>query len=170
MKKVIILASLLLLVSCGARKVDVTKIDIKKDSIAETKVTVAIIENKIKTDSTNIVTNMDSSEITITPIDSSKTIIVDGKSYKNVVLKIKKIKANSLYVNNKKESDTKRMDSVASTKIVKKEVIDGKTKFIDKKESIVGNIVVYSLLLLFIIIAIIIGRKAYKTYIAWLKL
>ena len=166
MKRVIILASLLLLVSCGARKVDVTKVDIKKDSVVETKVTVATIEAKLKTDSTNIVTNMDSSEITITPIDSSKTIMVDGKSYKNVVLKIKKIKANSLYVNNKKESDTKRMDSTASTKIVKKEVIDGKTKIIDKKESIVGNVITYSLLLLFIIIAIIIGRKAYKTYIA----
>ena len=166
MKKGIILASLLLLVSCGARKVDVAKIDIKKDSVVETKVTVATIEDKVKTDSTNIVTNIDSSEITITPIDSSKTIIVDGKSYKNVVLKIKKIKANSLYVNNKKESDIKRMDSVASTKIVKKEVIDGKTKIIDKKESIVGNVIVYSLLLLFIIIVIIIGRKAYKTYIA----
>jgi len=160
------LASLLLLVSCGARKVDVTRIDIKKDSVVETKVTVTTIETKLKTDSTNIVTNMDSSEITITPIDSSKTIMVDGKSYKNVVLKIKKIKANSLYVNNKKESDTKRMDSTASTKIVKKEVIDGKTKIIDKKESIVGNVITYSLLLLFIIIAIIIGRKAYKTYIA----
>ena len=133
MKKVIILASLLLLVSCGARKVDVAKIDIKKDSIAETKVTVATIENKIKTDSTNIVTNMDSSEITITPIDSSKTIMVDGKSYKNVVLKIKKIKANTLYINNKKESETKHKDSTATTKVEVKEQSTTKTKTIDKK-------------------------------------
>ena len=83
-----------------------------------------------------------------------------------MVLKIKKTKVNSLYVNNKKESDIKHTDSVASTKVVKKEVIDGKTKIIDKKESIVGNVITYSLLLLFIIIVIIIGRKAYKTYIA----
>lgn len=166
MKKVIILASLLLLVSCGARKVDVAKIDIKKDSIAETKVTVAIIENKIKTDSTNIVTNMDSSEITITPIDSSKTIIVDGKSYKNVVLKIKKIKANTLYINNKKESQTKHKDSVAVTKVEVKEQVNTKTKTIDKKESIVGNTIVYSLLLLFIVVIIVTARKAYKTYFA----
>lgn len=165
MKKIILIISMLLLVSCGARKTDIAKIDIKKDSIAETKVIVTTIENKIKTDSTNIVTNIDSSEITITPIDSSKTIVVDGKSYKNVVLKIKKIKANSLYINNKKESDIKRMDSVVITKVIKKEVIDGKTKVIDKKESIATNIIVYSLLLLLLVAVALFVRKAYKTYI-----
>jgi hypothetical protein len=133
MNKVIMAASLLLLVSCGARKVDVAKIDIKKDSIAETKVTVATIENKIKTDSTNIVTNMDSSEITITPIDSSKTIMVDGKSYKNVVLKIKKNKVNTLYTNNKTESNIKRVDSIAIVKVNKTENTSVKNKTIDKK-------------------------------------
>jgi len=146
--------------------VQVDKIDIKKDSVVETKVIVTTIENKINTDSTNINTTSDFSEIVITPIDSSKTIIVDGKSYKNVVLKIKKIKANSLYTNNKKQSDIKHMDSVASSKAVKKEVIDGRTKIIDKKESIGGNIVVYSLLLLFWIVVILFIRKTYKAYIA----
>ena len=133
MKKIIYLILILLLVSCSARKVDITKIDIKKDSIAETKITVTTIENKTKTDSTNIATTIDSSEITITPIDCSKTIIVDGKSYKNVVLKIKKSKTNSLYTNNKKESETKRNDSVATTKIQVKEQTTSKAKVIDKK-------------------------------------
>ena len=166
MKKSIVLASLLLLISCGARKVDITRIDIKKDSTAITNIAVVTEEVKLKTDSTNVNTKVDEDEITFTPVDSSKEIIIEGKHYKNVVLKIKKTKVNSLYVNNKKESDIKHTDSVASTKVVKKEVIDGKTKIIDKKESIVGNVITYSLLLLFIIIVIIIGRKAYKTYIA----
>jgi hypothetical protein len=166
MKKSIVLASLLLLISCGARKVDIARIDIKKDSTAITNIVVVTEEVKLKTDSTNVNTKVDEDEITFTPVDSSKEIIIEGKHYKNVVLKIKKTKVNSLYVNNKKESDIKHTDSVASTKVVKKEVIDGKTKIIDKKESIVGNVITYSLLLLFIIIVIIIGRKAYKTYIA----
>lgn len=166
MKKSIVLASLLLLISCGARKVDIARIDIKKDSTAITNIAVVTEEVKLKTDSTNVNTKVDEDEITFTPVDSSKEIIIEGKHYKNVVLKIKKTKVNSLYVNNKKESDIKHTDSVASTKVVKKEVIDGKTKIIDKKESIVGNVITYSLLLLFIIIVIIIGRKAYKTYIA----
>jgi hypothetical protein len=122
-----------LLTSCASRKVDINKTDIKKDSIVNTEVKVITIENKIKTDSTNITTNIDSSEITITPIDSSKVIVVDGKNYKNVVLKIKKTKANTLYINNKKESETKHKDSTATTKIEVKEQSTTKTKTIDKK-------------------------------------
>ena len=165
MKQIFILVSLVLF-SCGARKTNTTSIDIKKDSIVETKIKVVTIENKIKTDSTNITTKVDIDEITFIPVNSSKEIVVEGKRYKNVILKIKKSKANSLYVNNKKESDTKRMDSTAGIKAIKKEVTDGKTKVIDKKESIVGNVVVYSLLLLFWVAVIVFVRKMYKTYIA----
>ena len=131
MKHLYILVSLVLF-SCGARKVDIQKTTVKKDSIATTEVKVITIENKEKTDSTNIATTIDSSEITITPIDSCKEIIVDGKSYKNVVLKIKKNKANTLYVNNKKESETKRIDSVATVKVNKTEDVIVNNKKIEK--------------------------------------
>ena len=132
MKKLILLF-LIILTSCASRHVQVDKLDTKKDSIAETKVTVTTIENKIKTDSTNIVTTIDNSEITITPIDTCKEIIVEGKVYKNVVLKITKNKANTLYTNNKTESNNKRTDSVATTKVNKTENTSGKNKTIDKK-------------------------------------
>ncbi len=132
MKKLILLF-LIVLTSCASRQVQVDKIDIKKDSVAETKVTVTTVENKIKTDSTNIITTIDNSEITITPIDTCKEIIVEGKVYKNVVLKIKKNKANTLYTNNKTESNNKRTDSVATVKVNKTEKVSGKNKTIDKK-------------------------------------
>ena len=132
MKKLILLF-LIVLTSCATRKVSIEKIDIKKDSIVEVEVKVTTIEAKEKTDSTSITTSADSSEITITPIDSSKTIIVDGKSYKNVVIKIKKNKVNTLYTNNKKESNNKRVDSVATTKVNKTETTSVKNKIIDKK-------------------------------------
>ena len=132
MKKLILLF-LIVLTSCASRQVQVDKIDIKKDSLAETKVTVTTIENKIKTDSTNIITTVDNSEITITPIDTCKEIIVEGKVYKNVVLKIKKNKANTLYTNNKTESNNKRVDSVATVKVNKTETVSGKNKTIEKK-------------------------------------
>ena len=131
MKQLFILVSLVL-ISCGARKVDIQKTTVKKDSTATTEVKVITIENKQKTDSTNIATTIDSSEITITPIDSSKAIVVDGKSYKNVVLKIKKNKANTLYVNNKKESETRRIDSVATVKVQETEDVLVSGKKIDK--------------------------------------
>ena len=132
MKKLILLF-LIILTSCASRNVQVNKLDTKKDSIAETKIVVATVEVKEKTDSTNIVTNIDSSEITITPIDTCKEIIVEGKVYKNVVLKIKKNKVNTLYTNNKKESNTKRMDSTATIKVNKTEKTSGKNKTIDKE-------------------------------------
>jgi hypothetical protein len=132
MKKLILLF-LIILSSCASRHVQVDKLDIKKDSIAETKVVVTTIETKEKTDSTNIVTTIDNSEITITPIDTCKEIIVEGKVYKNVVLKIKKNKVNTLYTNNKTESNNKRTDSVATTKVNKTEKISGKNKTIDKE-------------------------------------
>jgi len=132
MKKLILLF-LIVLTSCGSRKVQVDKLDIKKDSVVETKIAVTTIETKQKTDSTNIVTTIDNSEIIITPIDTCKEIVVEGKVYKNVVLKIKKNKANTLYTNNKTESNNKRMDSVATIKVNKTEKVSGKNKTIDKK-------------------------------------
>jgi hypothetical protein len=132
MKKLILLF-LIVLTSCASRQVQVDKLDIKKDSVAETKVIVTTIENKIKTDSTNITTTIDNSEITIMPIDTCKEIIVEGKVYKNVVLKIKKNKANTLYTNNKTESNNKRTDSLATVKVNKTETVSGKNKTIDKK-------------------------------------
>jgi len=132
MKKLILLF-LIVLTSCASRQVQVDKIDIKKDSVAETKITVTTIENKIKTDSTNVITTIDNSEITITPIDTCKEIIVEGKVYKNVILKIKKNKANTLYTNNKTESNNKRVDSVATIKVNKTETVSGKNKTIDRK-------------------------------------
>jgi hypothetical protein len=134
MKKIIFII-LIALTSCSSRKVLVDKTDIKKDSITETKVVVTKIDTTNKTDSTKVIINTDSSEVTITPIDSSKTIIVDGKSYKNVVLRIKKNKSNTIYTNNKKESSIKRIDSVAISKTETKEHQVGKTKIIDKEQN-----------------------------------
>lgn len=134
MKKIIFIIAILL-ASCSSRKVLVDKTDIKKDSIAETKVVVTKIDTVNKTDSTKVIIDTDSSEIVITPIDSSKTIIVDGKSYKNVVLKIKKNKSNTLYTNNKKEVNIKRIDSTAVSKVKTKEHQVEKTKIIDKEQN-----------------------------------
>jgi ribosomal protein S19 len=148
MKKIIFII-LIVLTSCSSRKVLVDKTDIKKDSITETKVVVTKIDTTNKTDSTKVVIDTDSSEIVITPIDSSKTIIVNGKSYKNVILKIKKNKSNTLYTNNKKESNIKRVDSVATSKTETKEHQVAKTKIIDKEQNYL--VLVWWILLILII-------------------
>jgi hypothetical protein len=150
--------------SCGARKVNIEKVTIKKDSIATTEIKAITEIKKDITDSTNIKTDTTQDEIVIQPIDTCKEMVVEGKRYKNVVLKIRKTKTNSLYTNKKKESETKHIDSTSNSVVIKKESTDEKTKTIDKKESIAGNIVTYSLLLLLIIAIVIFVRKVYKAY------
>ena len=124
---------MVILTSCGARKVDVSKIEIKKDSIVETKAEVVTTEIKEVVDSTNITTEINIDEVCIEPLDSTKEMVVDGKIYKNVVLKIKKNKVNTSYTNNKRESNIKHTDSVGTSKTSVKENIVAKTKNIDKK-------------------------------------
>ena len=133
MKKIIILLLAVILTSCGARKVDVSKVEIKKDSIVETKAEVATTEIKEVVDSTNITTEINTDEVCIEPLDSTKEMVVDGKIYKNVVLKIKKNKVNTSYTNNKRESNIKHMDSVGTSKTSVKENSVAKTKNIDRK-------------------------------------
>ena len=159
MKNTLIILAILI-TSCASRKVHIEKIDIKKDSVVETEVKVTTTENKEKTDSTNIITNADCSEITITPIDSNKTIIVDGKSYKNVVLKIKKSKVNTLYTNKKKESNNKHVDSVATIKTEVKERVIGKTKKVDKK----ANYWVFIYWLILILILYLLWRNRRRVF------
>ena len=159
MKKIILLF-LIILTSCASRHVQVEKLNIKKDSVAETKILVATVENKEVKDSTTVITNVDNSEITIIPIDSSKTIIVDGKSYKNVVLKIKKNKVNTLYTNNKTESNIKHKDSLVNIKVNKTETTSGKNKTIDKK----ANYCWILWLLLLILILYLLWRNRQRVF------
>lgn len=134
MKKLIVLL-LIVLTSCAARKVDVSKTEIKKDSVVESKAIVATEEIKHIDDSTNITTEINTDEVCIEPLDSTKEMFVDGKIYKNVVLKIKKNKVNTTYTNNKRESNIKRKDYVGVSKVSVKESAVAKTKNIDKKAS-----------------------------------
>lgn len=156
MNKVLIIIFLFTFISCSSRKIVVDNIEIKKDSLVETKVKVNIKETKNKVDSTNIVITNENSELVITPIDTTKEIIVEGKIYKNVIISIKKSNSNTIYSNKKKESNIKSKDSVASNKIVKTENTKTKQKKIDKKQN---NSIIFYLLILIIIIYILWRNK-----------
>lgn len=132
MKK-LLLMSLILLTSCGARKVAINNTEIKKDSTAITEVATTKQSEVVKEETTNVSVFESNEEIEICPIDTSKVILVDGKAYKNVIIRAKKNKTGSLYTNTKKESETKRIDSIGRSIVVKKEVVKSKTKNIDKK-------------------------------------
>jgi hypothetical protein len=154
MKHIFILVSLFL-IGCASRKVDIKTTDIKKDSLVETKID--LTENKVKdsTAETNTKTIINIDEIIIKPLDSLKEFIVEGKTYKNVVLSYKKTKSNTLYNNKIKlsENTLKHVKTDSKIKTSLKENI--KEKQIDKK----ANYFVYLWFILGIIILYLIWRS-----------
>ena len=84
MKKISLILLIIILSSCGVRKVK--KSDVKEETKTEQSTTKANdIESKKET---NTVINDESNEIEVTPIDTSKAIIINGKSFKNAKIKI----------------------------------------------------------------------------------
>jgi hypothetical protein len=143
------------LFSCASRKVDVKVQKVKKDSLVETKID--LTENKVKDSvvETNINKTVYFDEIIIKPIDSLKEFIVEGKTYKNVVLSYKKTKTNTLYNNKLKVSENtlKHVKTESKVKTSSKENI--KEKQIDKK----ANYFIYLWFILGIIIIYLIWRS-----------
>ena len=96
--KLILLLSILI-VGCGSRKVN--KSNIKEETQIEI---IDTSKTETKTDTnTKVISCFETDEITIVPIDSTKEIFVNGKTYRNVVLKHKKVKANKVIEQSKKE-------------------------------------------------------------------
>ena len=155
MKYILYIICSAVLFSCASRKVDIKVQEIKKDSLVETKID--LTENKVKdsTAETNINKIVYFDEIIIKPIDSCKEFIVEGKTYKNVVLNYKKTKTNTLYNNKIKVSENtlKHVKTDSKIKTSSKENI--KEKQIDKK----ANYFIYLWFILGIIIIYVLWRS-----------
>jgi hypothetical protein len=158
MKNIVYIVCCLILFSCASRKVNTQISEVKKDSLVETIVDTKIETKKDIDSQTNINTFIDSDEIIIKPLDSLKEIIVDGKTYKNVVLTIKKTKTNSLYNNKEKVSENALKQQKKSIKVQTKQVENKKSKVIDKK----ANYFIYFWFLLGLIILYLIYK--YKRF------
>lgn len=154
MKPIYILVSLLLF-SCASRKVDLKIKEVKKDSLVETKID--LTENKVKdsTAETNINKTVYFDEIIIKPLDSCKEFIVEGKTYKNVVLSYKKTKTNTLYNNKVKVTENTLKHVKTDIKIKTSTKENSKEKQIDKK----ANYFIYLWFILGIIIIYLIWRS-----------
>lgn len=151
MKKQIFILVSIALMSCASRKVQVNNTQIKTDSIVEHKDTIAI-----KTiDSIYIKKDIATDEITITPLDTCKSFTVDGKVYKNAIIRIKKVKDNSLY--SKKKTKTLNASKTQTNRVAKASVI--KTKQIEKKANLSLYFILY---ILFAIILFLVYRYLSK--------
>jgi hypothetical protein len=126
MRNKLILLLSILIVGCGSRKVNksVTKEE-TQISVLDTSRTETKTDTNVK-----VITCFESDEITIVPIDSTKEIFVNGKTYRNVVLKHRKVKANKVVQQSKKEVKTEQ--KAIKTNIKKQTQIE--VKQIDKEQ------------------------------------
>lgn len=130
----IVIISAFMLCSCGSRKVNKSKTESKEVTQIESS-KVDRSKTVINSDSnTKIVDNSVTDEFTITPVDNNKEIIVNGKSYFNVVLKHKKVN-NSKIIDNKKNVSVIAQNNVKITSKVNKSKIEvSEVKKSDKKQ------------------------------------
>jgi hypothetical protein len=135
-----LLILLLLLTSCGTRKVNKSTEETKQDKVE-------VIQNNIQVKENVSVKVIDSTdEICIEPIDSIKPMVIDGKSYLNVKIKHKKRKVNTSIVLDKTASDTGTKKTVEKTEVVKD------VKIIERKTSLITQLWwLWLLILLFIL-------------------
>lgn len=85
---------IVLLSSCGTRKVQKSVIKEETKTEQSTKVDNDVTTNK----ETNTVINDESNEIEVTPIDTSKAVIINGKVFKNAKVKIVYRKSQSAII------------------------------------------------------------------------
>lgn len=102
-----------LLASCSTRKVAIDTV--KKDSLSQI-YTKTVTKEEVETKN-----DITIDEFTITPLDTCKDIVVNGVVYKNVTIKYKKTKDNTLRTEKKIESKTEDKRVVVREKEKKKE-------------------------------------------------
>jgi hypothetical protein len=118
----VVVASIVItmLSSCGTRKVIID--EVKKDSLSQI-YTKIVTKEEIKIETKNdIITN----EFTITPLDTCKDIVVNGISYRNVTIKYKKTKDNTIQVKDIKVA--KNELKVQDTKVTQNRKVKDITK------------------------------------------
>jgi hypothetical protein len=146
-KRLILIISLLLFVSCASRKVAIVKEDIK--TVVDSTVVVKVDGTYVKEN--NVVTEDCEEEIEYKPLDTLKPMVIDGKQYINTIIKLKKKKGIKI-------DKTKVTSKVSSVKKLNVKREDSK-KLINKKIDKKAN---YWMYLWFLIpVAIIIVLEKY---------
>lgn len=145
-KRLILIISLLLLVSCASRKVAIVKEDTKItiDSTTTVKVDGTYVKEN------NIAVNETVEEIEYKPIDTLKPMVIAGKQYINTIIKVRKQKVI-------KVDKTKAIAKVSSVKKlnVKREE---RKKVVSKKVDKKANYWMYLWFLIPIAIIVILER------------
>jgi preprotein translocase subunit SecF len=149
----------LILVSCGSRKVSKTTVEEKKDSTSVVDIKTNIETKETTEVNTNSKIDTNTDEIIIEPVDNTKEIIVNGKTYKNVKIRHKKTKDNSLHTNQKKAVKNALKQQTEHNK----QVVSNRKTFVEKKIDKKESLIKYLYYLIILIILYIIYR--YRKYV-----
>lgn len=124
-KRLILIISSLLILSCASRKVAIVKEDTKItiDSVAVVKVDGTYVKEN------NVTVNETTEEIEYKPMDSLKPMVIDGKQYINTIIRSKKQKTFKL----DKTKAGAKISSVKKVNVQKQENKKTLNKKIDKK-------------------------------------
>jgi len=124
-KRLILIISLLLFVSCASRKVAIAKEDIK--TVVDSTVVVKVDGTYVKEN--NVVTEDCEEEIEYKPLDTLKPMVIDGKQYINTIIKLKKKKGIKI----DKTKVTSKVSSVKKLNVKREESKKVVNKKVDKK-------------------------------------
>lgn len=145
-KHLILIFLSLFLFSCASRKVNIAKSEllIKTDSsFVEKRDSVSVVQNAISI-------KEDIDEVEIVPMDASKPLVIDGKTYFNATVRMRKVRKSTI-------DSSKTFSSKSSHKelVVRKDIKQKTyTKSVDKK----ANYFIYLWLLVIPVIGWLIKR------------
>lgn len=153
-KRLILIISLLLLISCGSRKVNLSKLntEIKIDSSVVVKIDGTYVKEN------DIVTNISIEEIEYKPADTSKPMVINGIVFKNVIIKKKKDYIRKV----DKTKEVEKASFVKKLNVKKLDVKKSSVKVIDKKTNY--------LILLWLLLPIVLIYLLWKNKLRILKL
>lgn len=137
----IVIAFIFFTASCGSRRVSMLKTNssFKHDSIAKTFIDSTVVENK------SVFLNTETDDIEIRPLIDSVPMVVNGVTYKNVILRHKKTK-EVLVDNSSKKESKKGLKSVHESKDESDTV---KSKDVEREEGYAIYIVVVFMIILY---------------------
>lgn len=152
MKKLIYILVSIIFISCSLRKVNKTNLEEKKDSVSVVDVKTDIKTNENTEINNNSKIDKTEEEFIFEPINDSLPFIVNSKIYKNVKIRHKKTKDNSLHTNQKKVSKNALKQQIKHSKQVVSTSKVFVEKKIEKKESLVKYFYLFILLILLYLI------------------
>lgn len=142
--------------SCGTRRVNKSEIKTEEKTVSQTSVVDNSKTTTLADTNTKVVDLTKTDEIEISPADTSKVMVVNGKTYRNAILKRKKVANNIVADKSEKVAQTEQKAVKMDSNITIEKKSESKTKNLLREQFdwtkiiIVISIVVFLFILFFL--------------------